>query len=178
MLNLWNNLLTKKDEYIAHLFCCKDMLQKYQPLKLKFKKKLYIFKISIFKKESEDMSDVESIKSLDELKKAQAAAQSQGTQITNYQDWYDTMQSLQEAGVESTGSYSGDKAKLQEVEDTIQKFMEQQKSEQTQKQTQSQTKQVENNSKSDNEQALKANMANGVSSTIMSDYMKYYHLLS
>ena len=29
----------------------------------------------------------------------------------------------------------------------------------------------------DNEQALKATMANATSSTIMADYMKYYHLL-
>lgn len=124
------------------------------------------------------MSDVEEIKSLDELKKAQTSALSRGSQIMDYNDWANTMEQLETAGVDSTGTYAGDKAKLQEIETAIQKYMEETKAEQSSKQKQSQTKQVDNNSKSDNEQSIKANMANGVSSTIMADYMKYYHLLS
>lgn len=122
--------------------------------------------------------NVQSIKSLEELKRAQAAAQQQGTQVTNYAEWAQILQNLEEAGVESTGSYSGDKEKLNEVEKTIQNYIEQRQEEAKTQQNKSETKHVENISKSDNEQSIKANMANSVSSTIMADYMKYYHLLA
>lgn len=54
------------------------------------------------------MDNVEDIKSIDELRKAQAAAQAQGTSITNYSHWEQILEDLETAGVESTGSYSGD----------------------------------------------------------------------
>ena len=38
--------------------------------------------------------------------------------------------------------------------------------------------QVKDTSESDNNQDIKANVANATSSMIMADYMKYYHLMS
>ena len=54
------------------------------------------------------MDNVEDINSVDELRKAQAAAQAQGTSITNYNQWEQILEDLQTAGIESTGSFSGD----------------------------------------------------------------------
>ena len=84
---------------------------------------------------------------------------------------------MEEAGVKSTGSYSGDKALHAEIERRISEYIEQTKVEETQKQQQVQQEQPKKNSETDNEQALKATVANGTSSTIMADYMKYYHML-
>lgn len=37
---------------------------------------------------------------------------------------------------------------------------------------------LDNKTSQDSEQTIKANVVNATSSTIMADYMKYYHLLS
>ena len=112
------------------------------------------------------------IKSVEDLKRANAAAQASGGQITNYADWYEVMQNLEIAGVESTGSYAGDKAKLEEVKRTVETYLEQQQ------ERGSELAKAKDITESDKEQTVKANMANGLSSTLMADYMKYYHLLS
>ena len=110
---------------------------------------------------------VDGIESEDELKKAQAAAQAQGASVPNYNEWAQILKDLNEAGVESTGSYAGDKAKLKEIETAVENFIQE-----------VQTQQVKETSESDSEQTVKANVANATSSMIMADYMKYYHLLS
>lgn len=121
---------------------------------------------------------IEGITDKDDLKKAQAAAQAQGTSITNYSEWNDILDSLDEAGVQSTGSYAGDKAKLQEIEQAIKDYMEEVQVEDKSRQEQGKDEQVQGLAKNDKEQVVKANMANATSSVILADYMKYYHLLS
>ena len=121
---------------------------------------------------------VDGIESEDELKKAQAAAQAQGAAVPNYNEWQQVLKDLNEAGVESTGSYAGDKAKLKEIETAVENFIKEAQTEQIAQQRQKETKQVKETSESDKDQQIKATVANATSSMIMADYMKYYHLLS
>ena len=118
---------------------------------------------------------VDGIESEDELKKAQAAAQAQGASIPNYNEWAQIMKELSEAGVESTGSYSGDKAKLKEIETAVEEFI---KDVQVEQIAQQRKQQVKETSETDSEQTIKANVANATSSEIMANYMKYFHLMS
>lgn len=127
------------------------------------------------------MDNVEDIKSIDELRKAQAAAQAQGTSITNYNHWEQILEDLETAGVESTGSYSGDVKLHSQIMEKIEAYIEEAQTAQKQQQMQpknQETSKVDKQTSQDKEQVVKANVANGTSSLIMSDYMKYYHLLS
>lgn len=121
---------------------------------------------------------VNGIQDEDDLKRAQAAAQAQGTSITNYNEWAEIMKNLSEAGVESTGSYAGDKAKMKEIQQTVEKFIQEQQIEMIAKQKQQETQEVKETSESDRDQEIKATVANATSSMIMADYMKYYHLMT
>ena len=121
---------------------------------------------------------VNGIESEDDLRRAQAAAQAQGTSVPNYQDWANIMETLQEAGIESTGSYDGDKARLKELEQQVNNFIQQMQEEQIADQRRKEQEQVKDTSESDNNQDIKANVANATSSMIIADYMKYYHLMS
>lgn len=121
---------------------------------------------------------VNGIQDEDDLKRAQAAAQAQGTSITNYNEWAEIMKNLSEAGVESTGSYAGDKAKIKEIQQTVEKFIQEQQTEMIAKQKQQETQEVKETSESDRDQEIKATVANATSSMIMADYMKYYHLMT
>ncbi len=121
---------------------------------------------------------VDGIESEDELKKAQAAAQAQGAAVPNYNEWQQVLKDLNEAGVESTVSYAGDKAKLKEIETAVENFIKEAQTEQIAQQRQKETKQVKETSESDKDQQIKATVANATSSMIIADYMKYYHLLS
>lgn len=125
------------------------------------------------------MDNVEDIKSIDELRKAQAAAQAQGTSITNYNQWEQILQDLETAGIESTGSYAGDVQLHSQVMQKLEAFIEE--VQQTQKQQERDPKNNEaakmnDKTVQDKDQVVKANVANGVSSDIMANYMKYYHL--
>ncbi len=125
------------------------------------------------------MDNVEDINSVDELRKAQAAAQAQGTSITNYNQWEQILEDLQTAGIESTGSFSGDVQLHSQVMQRLEAFVEQ--VQQTQKEQQMNPKNDEaakmnDKTVQDKDQIVKANVANGVSSDIMANYMKYYHL--
>ena len=124
---------------------------------------------------------IEGIQSEDELKKAQAAAQAQGTSVTDYNEWEQILQDFAENGIESTGSFAGDKAKMQEIERAMIEYTEelqaQEQVQQQQKPENKETEKVQEISKTDNQQDLKATVANATSSQIMADYMKYYHLL-
>ncbi|MCI5888144.1 MAG: hypothetical protein MRZ62_01345 [Brachyspira sp.] len=121
---------------------------------------------------------VNGIQDEDDLKRAQAAAQAQGTSITNYNEWAEIMKNLSEAGVESTGSYAGDKAKMKEIQQTVEKFIQEQQTEMIAQQRQQETQEVKETSESDRDQEIKATVANATSSMIMADYMKYYHLMT
>lgn len=123
---------------------------------------------------------VDGIQSEDELKKAQASAQAQGTSITNYNEWSDILKSFEENGIESTGSYSGDKARMQEIERLTEQFVEKIQIEQQVQKSEPQNKETEKVQKTvdtDRQQELKATIANGTSSEILTNYMKYYHML-
>lgn len=121
---------------------------------------------------------VNGIQDEDDLKRAQAAAQAQGTSVTNYNEWAEIMKNLSEAGVESTGSYAGDKAKMKEIQQTVEKFIQEQQTEMIAQQRQQETQEVKETSESDRDQEIKATVANATSSMIMADYMKYYHLMT
>ncbi len=127
------------------------------------------------------MDNVEDIKSIDELRKAQAAAQAQGTSITNYNQWEQILEDLDTAGVQSTGTFSGDvklhSQIMQKIEAFIEEAQETQK-QQAQKPQNKEASKIDQQTSQDKDQVVKANVANGTSSLIMADYMKYYHLLS
>lgn len=124
---------------------------------------------------------VEGIKSEDELEKAQAAAQAQNQSITNYKEWSDILKVFEQYGVESTGSYSSDLAKMKEIEDAVQEYVqEMQATQQAQiqnTQDNKETEKVQKITQTDGEQEIKSNVGNANSAEIMADYMKYYHLL-
>lgn len=124
--------------------------------------------------------NVEDIKSIDELRKAQAAAQAQGSSITNYHQWEQILEDLETAGIESTGSFNGDVKLHSEVMEKIAQFIEEtQAAQKIQEQNpkNEETQKVNNITAQDKEHVVKANLANGTSSVIMADYMKYYHML-
>lgn len=121
---------------------------------------------------------VDSIESEDDLRKAQAAAQAQGISVPNYNEWNQILKELSEAGVESTGSYAGDKAKLKEIEIAVENFVKEIQTEKIAQDRQKETQQVKETSETDKNQSIKATVVNATSSMIMADYMKYYHLLS
>lgn len=120
----------------------------------------------------------ERINSIEELERLKADAASQGMQIPNYNEWAQALETLELAGVQSTGSYSGDAAKAREIENAVEELMRQAQEARAAEQNNKETQQVEGLTKTDSEQTVKANMANATSSMIMADYMKYYHLLS
>ena len=125
------------------------------------------------------MSDIEEIKSVDELRKAQAAAQAQGTSITNYDHWEQILEDLETAGVQSTGSYQGDVQLHSQMMEQIQNLIDQAQEAQRQAQinpSNQESQKIDQKTKTDHEQLIKANVANGVSSDIIANYMKYYHL--
>ena len=66
---------------------------------------------------------VDGIDSEDELRKAQAAAQAQGTSVTNYNEWSEILKEFAENGIESTGSYAGDRARLQEIQLAVEQYV-------------------------------------------------------
>ena len=110
---------------------------------------------------------VDGIQSEDELKKAQAAAQAQGSTITNYSEWSEILGEFQENGIQSTGSYSGDKALREEIKAAVAEYASQVQ----------ETEKVQKTTETDRNQEMKATVANATSSQIMADYMKYYHML-
>lgn len=124
------------------------------------------------------MSDkIEEITSLDELKKAQAAARAQGSSVSNYNEWSTILGELEEAGEKSSGDFNTDKAKIEEIKETVQEYMDNLRIEGFQIQQEEENQKVKEISETDNEQNFKATIANGTSSIITADYMKYYHML-
>lgn len=123
---------------------------------------------------------IDGIQSEDELKKAQAAAQAQGTTVTNYSEWSEILSQFQDNGIQSTGSYTGDKALMEEIKAQMAELAQElQEKEAVQKNMpeNNQTEKVQKLAETDKQQELKATVANATSSQIMSDYMKYYHML-
>ena len=122
---------------------------------------------------------VEGIDSEEELKKAQAAAQAQGSGVTNYNEWEQILKEFSENGIESTGSYEGDVAKMNEIKVAVQEYVQElqvQEANTQNKPANTETDKVQEATKTDKDQQIKATFANATSSVIMADYMKYYHL--
>ena len=123
---------------------------------------------------------VDGISSEDELKKAQAAAQAQGTSITNYNEWSQILSDFQKNGIESTGSYAGDKARMQEIQMAVEEYVNELQAQEKVQQNSpdnKETEKVQKATETDRNQDIKATVANATSSQIMAHYMKYYHLL-
>ena len=123
---------------------------------------------------------IDGIQSEDELKKAQAAAQAQGTTITDYNEWSEILSQFQDNGIQSTGSYTGDKALMENIQAQMAELAQElQEQEAIQKNLpeNNQTGKVQKSAETDKQQELKATVANATSSQILSDYMKYYHML-
>lgn len=119
----------------------------------------------------------DGIRSIEDLEEVRAAAAAQGASVTNYNEWYQIMQQLEELGVESTGSYAGDKAKIEEVQQAVEDYIREAQIEQAATESRKENQQVKEVSETDSEQTVKANVANATSSQIMADYMKIYHFL-
>lgn len=123
---------------------------------------------------------VDGITSEDELQKAQASAQAQGTTVTNYNEWAEILKEFAENGIESTGSYAGDKAMKDQIEELTKQYIAEIQAQEEAKQAEPQNKEtdkVQKASETDKDQQLKATVVNGTSSQIMADYMKFYHML-
>lgn len=123
---------------------------------------------------------VDGITSEEELKKAQAAAQAQGSGITNYNEWEQILKEFSENGIESTGSYEGDVAKMSDIRIAVQEYVQELQVQEANTQNNpvnTETDKVQEVTKTDRDQQIKATFANATSSVIMADYMKYYHLL-
>ncbi len=119
----------------------------------------------------------DKITGIEDLEEVKAAAAAQGTTVPNYNEWYQIMQQLEELGVESTGSYAGDKAKIEEVQQAVEDYIREAQIEQAATESRKENQQVKEVSETDSEQTVKANVANATSSQLMADYMKIYHLL-
>lgn len=121
------------------------------------------------------------IESVEELEKAQTAAQAQGTSVTNYAEWGEILKQMEEYGIDSTGSYQGDVAKMKEVEEAVEQYIAEQQVQQVAQQNNTPqnnpNEKVDEISKTDREQQLKSTVANGTSQQLIADYMKYYHML-
>lgn len=123
---------------------------------------------------------IDGIQSEDELKKAQAAAQAQGTTITDYNEWSEILSQFQDNGIQSTGSYTGDKALMENIQAQMAELaqeLQEQEAVQKNMPENNQIEKVQKTAETDKQQELKATVANATSSQIMSDYMKYYHML-
>lgn len=124
---------------------------------------------------------VNGIQSEEELEKAQAAAKAQGTTITNYSDWSQILKEFAENGIESTGSYAGDVAKMKVIQEAVAEYIADMQAQQTvQQQLAPQNKEeekVQNITETDKQQNIKANAAGANTEEILADYMKFYHLL-
>ncbi len=123
---------------------------------------------------------IDGIQSEDELRKAQAAAQAQGTSITNYNEWSEILKEFSENGIQSTGSYAGDKARMEEIQLAVEEYVNELQAQEKIQQNMPDNKEsqkVQSSSENDRNQQIKATVANATSSQIMADYMKYYHLL-
>lgn len=121
---------------------------------------------------------VEKVNSIEELERLKADAATQSNQIPNYNEWAQILRNLELAGVESTGSYAGDVAKLSEVQAAVEDFIKEAQIQNTSQNVVKETEQVQDVTKNDSEQTVKANVANATSSMILSDYMKYYHMIN
>ena len=120
------------------------------------------------------MSKVNGIEDLEQLK-AQAA--SQGASVPNYNEWSGILSDFEELGVQSTGSYEGDLALHTQMRMEAEQMAEQMQVEQAKETQQTQQTQPQEMVSTDKDQALKATVANGVSSDIMANYMKVFHMI-
>lgn len=125
--------------------------------------------------------NVEDTKSVDELRKAQAAAQAQGVSITNYSQWEQILEDLGYCRcLSQPGTFDGDVKLHSQIMERIEAFIEETQEAQKQQEMNpknDESSKIDNKTAQDKEHVVKANVANGTSSVILADYMKYYHML-
>ncbi len=119
----------------------------------------------------------DKVNSIEELEQLKATAAAQGTTVPNYSEWSQIMQELNELGVETTGTYEGDKARMQEVQQAVDDYIREMQVEQAAEEARKDEQKVKALPETDSEQTVKANVANATSSQLIADYMKIYHLL-
>lgn len=119
----------------------------------------------------------DKVNSIEELEQLKAAAAAQGTTVPNYSEWSKIMQELNELGVETTGTYEGDKVRMQEVQQAVEDYIREMQIEQAAEEARKDEQKVKALPETDSEQTVKANVANATSSQLIADYMKIYHLL-
>ena len=120
---------------------------------------------------------MDKVNSIEELEQQRAKAASQGASIPNYNEWHDILSDFEELGVQSTGSYEGDLALHTQMRMEAEQMAEQMEVEQAKEAQQTQQIQPQEMVSTDKDQALKATVANGVSSDIMANYMKVFHMI-
>jgi len=90
---------------------------------------------------------------------------------TDYRDWQDTIDKLGKIGLESTGNYTQDIKLLKFAEVELERAIETQRTHQNRA-----TENVTKLTDSDEDQAVKGGVANGMSSNITAELMRLYHL--
>lgn len=120
-----------------------------------------------------------SINSIDELKRIQAASQENGKNVTNYSEWLQILTELNSAGIKPTGDFNSDKQLLAQI--TQQKQDQTQQMQDIPQVTQNKRIQPQHNdmnkmdfkTANDEEQRIKAEVANQTSSKILENYNRY-----
>ncbi len=117
------------------------------------------------------------IESIDELRKLRDAEKNTMAQPTDYSAWQKDMEKLDQLGIQGTGSAAGDRALIKQMEMAAQEAAKeaqiQQAQQQNNDQNNKQDQQVKSMSETDNEQNLKATVANATSSQILDNYIRW-----
>ena len=110
-----------------------------------------------------------------EEEEAAAAAASgalpQNYTTTDYRDWQDTIDKLNKMNIQSTGNYAQDLELLKLAEVELERAIETQKT-QHNRATENVTKLTD----SDEDQAVKATFANGLTNELTANLKRFYHL--
>lgn len=123
------------------------------------------------------MNDDIRIKKIRPEEEAAAAAAASGAMpasytLSDYRDWQGIKDELHTMGIESTGNYQQDIQIKQIAEAELERAIEIQKTQQSRA-----TENVTKLTDSDDDQAVKGEVANGTSSIITAELMRLYHLL-
>ncbi len=125
------------------------------------------------------------INSIEELRRAQAAGNANGQSVTNYAEWMKILIELNEAGIKPTGNFDLDRKlrdqytqqKQNQVQDLIDQNIPQIDANKKIQPQHNEMAKIDSKTVNDEEQRIKAEVANQTSSTANGDYWKYYHLM-
>lgn len=119
-----------------------------------------------------------SVEKIEKTKRKQAEAAMINTNFVDYKEWWQINNDLIVAGITPPADFATAKDIHNQLKIKAQNAAEEVQVAQNQAQQNIQEKQTEGIAKGDSNQQIKSTVANAVSSTIMADYMKYYHLLA